>query len=56
MTITVQVVLEAKATVVLLTEAYRPLRMPAVFRDAVGKYMAPQPAKHTPALDTQSAD
>lgn len=44
LTTTVQVVLEAKATVVLLTEAYRPLRMPAAFRDAVGKYMAPQPA------------
>ena len=33
----------ARATVVLLTEAYKPLRMPDVFRDAVCKYMPALP-------------
>lgn len=37
---TLQVVVEALATVVLLDSKYRPLRMPAFFREAIVKYQA----------------
>ena len=40
----VQEVLTAVATVVLLDDNYRPMRMPPVFRDAIAKYMAAEAA------------
>lgn len=38
-----QVVVEALATVVLLDEKYRPLRMPEFFKQAIVQYQATDP-------------